>query len=222
MIFQRNINCLPLACPQLRTWLVTQACALTRNRTSGLLVCRITANPLSHAGQSRNFPFGLKESSQPLSLPLQVLFTSQALNRDYFSKGSSQSLSNVLKTISQCCACTSTEHIAYTVCFHSQCCAHYHLQCGRLFLAGSGTASLVGVTARLRGCRHLVHTQAVPAFAVRNSGVMIFLVFLLHFPTTLETHLAGVLSPNLLKQNNVHSPFIVRHRCTCTCAHTRN
>ena len=144
MIFQRNINRLPLACPQLRTWLVTQACALTRNRTCGLLVCRITANPLSHAGQSRNFPFGLKESSQPLSLPLKVLFTSQALNRDYFSKGSSQSLSNVLKTISQCCACTSTEHIAYTVCFHSQCCAHYHLHCGRLFSAGTGTAQSGG------------------------------------------------------------------------------
>ena len=48
---ERYINRLPLACPQLRTWLATQACALTGNQTSDLLVCGMMPNPLSHTGQ---------------------------------------------------------------------------------------------------------------------------------------------------------------------------
>ena len=33
------------------TWPTTQACALTRTRTSDLLVHRLVLNPLSHTGQ---------------------------------------------------------------------------------------------------------------------------------------------------------------------------
>ena len=32
----------------------TQACALTRNQTGDLSLCRLTPNPLSHPGQSRH------------------------------------------------------------------------------------------------------------------------------------------------------------------------
>ena len=35
---ERNINQLPLTCPQLGTWPATQACALTRNRNRDLSV----------------------------------------------------------------------------------------------------------------------------------------------------------------------------------------
>ena len=38
---------LPLAHPLLRTWLTTQACALTGNQTSDPLVCRPALKPLS-------------------------------------------------------------------------------------------------------------------------------------------------------------------------------
>ena len=49
---ERNINVwLPLACPRLGTWPVTQACALTGSRTGDLLLHRPTPNPLSHTGQ---------------------------------------------------------------------------------------------------------------------------------------------------------------------------
>ena len=43
---------LPLAHPLLGTWPVTQASALTGNRTSDPLVCRPVFNPLSHTSQS--------------------------------------------------------------------------------------------------------------------------------------------------------------------------
>ena len=43
-MYESNINGLPLARPQLGTWLATQACALTRNQTSGLSVCGTTPN----------------------------------------------------------------------------------------------------------------------------------------------------------------------------------
>ena len=42
---------LPLSCPQLETWPVTQACALTGNRTNDPLVHRPVLNPLSHTSQ---------------------------------------------------------------------------------------------------------------------------------------------------------------------------
>ena len=45
---ERNINVwLPLARPALGTWPTTQACALTGNRTSDPLVCRLVLSPLS-------------------------------------------------------------------------------------------------------------------------------------------------------------------------------
>ena len=48
---ERYIDWLPLAHPQvgtwLGTWLSTQACALTGNRTGGLSVLRLELNPLS-------------------------------------------------------------------------------------------------------------------------------------------------------------------------------
>ena len=43
--------CLPLARPLPGTIPATQACALTGNRTSDLLVCRLVLNPLSHTSQ---------------------------------------------------------------------------------------------------------------------------------------------------------------------------
>ena len=50
----RNINVwLPLMHPLLRTWLETQACALTGNGTSNPLVGRLALNPLSHTSQGR-------------------------------------------------------------------------------------------------------------------------------------------------------------------------
>ena len=49
---ERNINVwLPLTYPLLGTWLATQACALTGNRTDGPLFCRTALSPLSHASQ---------------------------------------------------------------------------------------------------------------------------------------------------------------------------
>ena len=42
---------LPLLHPLLWTWPLTQACALTGNRTSDLLVCRSVLNPLNHTSQ---------------------------------------------------------------------------------------------------------------------------------------------------------------------------
>ena len=43
--------------PQLGAWPTTQACALTRNRTSNLSVCRTMPNPLSHTSQGGLFYF---------------------------------------------------------------------------------------------------------------------------------------------------------------------
>ena len=48
---ERNINVwLPLA----RTWPATQACALTGNRASDPLVCRLALSPLSHTSHVQN------------------------------------------------------------------------------------------------------------------------------------------------------------------------
>ena len=50
---ERNINVwLPLLHPLLGTWSATQACALTGNQTSDLLVCRLALSPLNHTSQS--------------------------------------------------------------------------------------------------------------------------------------------------------------------------
>ena len=50
---ERNIDQLPLTSLQLGTWPVTQACALSRNRTSNRLVHRMALNPLSHTSQGQ-------------------------------------------------------------------------------------------------------------------------------------------------------------------------
>ena len=50
---------LPLTHPQMGTWPATQACALTGNRTSGPLVCRLARNPLSHTSQDMDLLFGV-------------------------------------------------------------------------------------------------------------------------------------------------------------------
>ena len=52
---KRYIDRLPLPRPQLGTWPAAQACALTGNQTSDLLVCRVTSNPLSHTGEFGHF-----------------------------------------------------------------------------------------------------------------------------------------------------------------------
>ena len=48
---KRNIDQLPLTHPQPETWSATQACALIRNLTGDLWICRMTPNPLSHISQ---------------------------------------------------------------------------------------------------------------------------------------------------------------------------
>ena len=53
LMCEGNINRLPLAHPQLRTWPTSQARALTRNRTSSLLVHRLMLNLLSHTSQGK-------------------------------------------------------------------------------------------------------------------------------------------------------------------------
>ena len=50
-VCQENIHQLLLECSQMGTWPTTQACALTRNRTSNALVRRPALNPLSHTSQ---------------------------------------------------------------------------------------------------------------------------------------------------------------------------
>ena len=53
---ERNINVqMPLMRPQLGTWPVTQACALTGNQTCDPLVCRPALNPLSSGSQGYIF-----------------------------------------------------------------------------------------------------------------------------------------------------------------------
>ena len=46
--------------PLLGTWPNTQACALTRNRTGNLLVCRPTLNPLSYTNQGPNLEISIR------------------------------------------------------------------------------------------------------------------------------------------------------------------
>ena len=52
MICTKHINQLPLSRPQLGTWPATQACVLTGNQTSNLLVHREALNPLSHTARA--------------------------------------------------------------------------------------------------------------------------------------------------------------------------
>ena len=56
-MYERDINQLPLTPPQLGTWPTTQACALTGNQTSNLLVHRPVLNPLSHTSQGNKCSF---------------------------------------------------------------------------------------------------------------------------------------------------------------------
>ena len=60
----RNISIRSVANTQLGTWVVTQACTLTRNWTSYLSVCRRTPNPLSHTCQGRRSHFWLDSDSE--------------------------------------------------------------------------------------------------------------------------------------------------------------
>ena len=50
-MWERYIDKLPLACPQVGTWPPTQACALTGNWTSDVSVHRPALNSLSHTSQ---------------------------------------------------------------------------------------------------------------------------------------------------------------------------
>ena len=51
LMYERNIDWLPLAHPQLGIWPATQACALTGNWTSNLSVSRLVLNLLSYTSQ---------------------------------------------------------------------------------------------------------------------------------------------------------------------------
>ena len=85
---ERKISLLPLACPLLGTWLVTQACAPTGNRTSNLLFCKPTLNPLSHTSQGEFKVFILKKQKgySDVSLKLHIL----VLSHDFKNKWSFQ------------------------------------------------------------------------------------------------------------------------------------
>ena len=48
---EKNSNWLTLSHPQLGTWPVNQACALTQNEISDLSFLRLVLNPLSHTSQ---------------------------------------------------------------------------------------------------------------------------------------------------------------------------
>ena len=53
---ERNINVwVPPTYPALGAWPTAQTCALTRNRTSNPLVCRLALNPLRHTSQGSFF-----------------------------------------------------------------------------------------------------------------------------------------------------------------------
>ena len=53
---ETSVGCLSCA-PSQETGPATQACALTGNRTGGLLLCRMMTTPLSHTSQGRSFSF---------------------------------------------------------------------------------------------------------------------------------------------------------------------
>ena len=51
---ERYIDWLPILLPQLGTWPATQACALTGNQTSDLLILRPALTLLNHTSQGYN------------------------------------------------------------------------------------------------------------------------------------------------------------------------
>ena len=55
LMWERNIDLLPLMHPQPGTWPATQARALTRNRTSDFSVCSVMPNPQNHSSQGCNW-----------------------------------------------------------------------------------------------------------------------------------------------------------------------
>ena len=54
---ERDIVLLPTLTPQLGTRPTTQACTLTRNQISNLLLCQMMLNQLSHTGQGFRLGF---------------------------------------------------------------------------------------------------------------------------------------------------------------------
>ena len=65
---ESNINVwLPLKCPLLGTWSITQACALTGNHTDNPLFLRWALNPLSHTSQG-SFSFNAPSGSVVLAV----------------------------------------------------------------------------------------------------------------------------------------------------------
>ena len=71
-MWERYIDRLLLAHPQLGTWPTTQACALSGNQTSDLLFCRLALNPLSHTNQGSYTTLNILLSI--LYLPIILLF----------------------------------------------------------------------------------------------------------------------------------------------------
>ena len=85
-------GCLSCA-PALGAWPTTQACALTGNRTSDLLLCRPALNPLSYTSQGKNFFFtysmsiiGLCKLSMRQNLPKWNLFIKKLCIHSYMFK----------------------------------------------------------------------------------------------------------------------------------------
>ena len=73
---ERNIDWLPLVCPQPGTWPTTQACALAGNWTSNPSVHRSAFNPLNHFSQG-NFLDVLMFFTLPLYLPISLWYMSK-------------------------------------------------------------------------------------------------------------------------------------------------
>ena len=70
---EKNINWLPLACPQLGTWPTTQACALSGNPTCNFLVHRPVLSPLSHIRQGDIQPFSSPGTHKQITKILKLL-----------------------------------------------------------------------------------------------------------------------------------------------------
>ena len=74
LMCKRYMDWLPLTCPQLGTWPLTQACALTGNRTGDLWVCRPALNPLSHTSQGKIISFYLLIKGGNKMFPFEDFF----------------------------------------------------------------------------------------------------------------------------------------------------
>ena len=82
---ERNINQLPLTCPQLGTWPASHVCALTGYWTGDLSLCRPVFNPLSHTSQgSKQFFFNLKENKAAGKIPWQFFLLVLLLQCEQF------------------------------------------------------------------------------------------------------------------------------------------